>query len=146
MSLRVSVILDRKGTDVFTIPADAMFLAVADALAEHRVGALVVCSDQGPIEGIVSERDIVAQLARFGTGATKRSVREFMSTQVTTCRRDTTLDELMALMTQHRIRHVPVVTDEGLGGLISIGDVVKLRLDELEVQKQSLEQYVTEQT
>jgi len=146
VSLRVSVILERKGTEVFTIAADAMFLAVADALAAHRVGALVVCSDEGPVEGIVSERDLVAQLARYGTGAVKRTVGDFMSTQVTTCQPETTLDELMAIMTTRRIRHVPVLTDAGLGGLVSIGDVVKTRLDELEVRNQSLEQYVTEQT
>lgn len=143
MAVRISVILDRKGTGVVTIPPDAMLLAAADAMSEHNIGALVVSSDGRSVEGIVSERDLVRELARRGTGAVKQTVADLMSTEVTTCGPDATVDDLMAAMTAKRIRHVPIVDDGVLTGIVSIGDVVKVRLDELEVEKQSLEEYVT---
>ncbi len=143
MAVHVSVILDRKGSDVVTIRPDAMLLAAADALSRNKIGALVVSSDGSTVEGIVSERDLVRELARLGTAAVKRTVADVMSTDVTTCSPDATVDDLMETMTKRRIRHVPIVDDGVLGGIVSIGDVVKMRLDELEVEKQSLEQYVT---
>lgn len=143
MALHISVILERKGTDVVTIRPDAMLLAAADAMSSHNIGALVVSPDGRRVEGIVSERDIVRELARLGTGAVKRTVADVMSTDVTTCSPGATIDELMSTMTQRRIRHVPILVDDALAGIVSIGDVVKMRLDELEVEKQSLEQYVT---
>ena len=143
MSLKVSVILERKGPEVVTIHPDAMLLAAADALHKHRIGALVVSADGQTPDGMVSERDLVRELARLGTGAVKRSVGEIMSTTLTTCAPDSTIDELMSLMTDKRIRHVPVMADGQMCGIVSIGDIVKIRLDELEVEKQSLEEYVT---
>lgn len=143
MALHISVILERKGTDVFTIRPDAMLLAAAEAMSKHNVGALVVSADGRTVDGIVSERDLVRDLARLGTGAVKRTVSDVMSTDVTTCTPDATVDELMAAMSERRIRHVPILRDDVLAGIVSIGDVVKMRLDELEVEKQSLEQYVT---
>ena len=143
MSLQVSMILERKGADVHTIRADAMLLAAADALREHNVGALVVSSDGATVEGIVSERDVVRQLARYGTGAVKLTVADVMTAEVATCGVDTTIEELSDLMTERRIRHVPVVGDDRLVGIVSIGDVLKTRLDDLEVRNSSLEQYVT---
>lgn len=147
MSLRVSAILDRKGSAAITIPPDAMLLAATDALAEHGIGALVVSRDGRAVDGILSERDVVRQLSRYRTAVAKRTVAEVMSTEVTTCGPETTIDDLMAVMTEQRIRHVPIVTEEdGLVGIISIGDIVKDRLDELEVKNQSLEEYVTGRT
>jgi CBS domain-containing protein len=143
VAVHVSMILERKGSEVFTIRPEAMLLAAVDALAEHKVGALVVTSDGSTVEGMLSERDVVRELARRGTAAVKQSVAEVMTTSVTTCRDDTTCDELMAIMTRERIRHVPVMGNDGLCGLVSIGDVIKVRLDELEVAASSLEQYVT---
>ena len=144
MSLRVSAILDRKGSQVVTISPDAMLLAATDALAEHGIGALVVSRDGRTVDGILSERDVVRQLSRYRTAVAKRTVSEVMSTEVTTCGPDATIDDLMAVMTERRIRHIPIVTDDdGLVGIISIGDIVKDRLDELEVKNQSLEEYVT---
>lgn len=143
MSVRVSVILARKSADVVTIPADATLLAAGQALAEHDIGALVISSDGRAVDGIVSERDLVRQCARSGPGCWERSVAEVMTTDVTTCGPDATLDELMATMTQRRIRHVPVVADGHLAGIVSIGDVVKARLDDLQVQAETLEEYVT---
>lgn len=144
MSLKVSTILERKGADVVTIHPDAMLLAATDALHKHGIGALVVSADGQTPDGMISERDIVRELARLGTGAVKRSVAEVMTSTLTTCAPDTTIDELMGLMTEQRIRHVPVMADGRMCGIVSIGDVVKLRLDELEVEKQSLERYVTQ--
>lgn len=143
MAVQVSVILDRKGTGVVTIAPDAMLLAAADAMSEHNIGALVVSSDGRSVEGIVSERDLVRELARRGTGAVKQTVADLMTTEVTTCGPDATVDDLMAAMTAQRMRHVPILRDGTLAGIVSIGDVVKVRLDELEVEKQSLEEYVT---
>ncbi len=143
MALKISVILERKGGDVVTIRPDAMLLAAAETLGKHNIGALVVSSDGATVEGIVSERDLVRDLARLGTGAVKRTVSDVMSRDVTTCSPDATIDEIMATMTRRHIRHVPILADDHLVGIVSIGDVVKMRLDELEVEKESLEQYVT---
>lgn len=143
MAVHISVILERKGSDVITIRPDAMLLQAAEAMSKHNIGALVVSPDGQTVVGIVSERDLVRDLARLGTGAVKRTVADVMSTDVTTCGSEATVDELMAAMTERRIRHVPIVNGDTLAGIVSIGDVVKMRLDELEVEKQSLEQYVT---
>lgn len=143
MAVRVSVILDRKGRDVVTVPSDAMLLSAADKLRQHNIGALVVSSDGTAVEGILSERDVVRELARVGTGIVNRTVSEVMTDDVTTCTTQATVDDLMAMMSQRRIRHVPIVDDGKLAGIVSIGDVVKTRLDELEVENQSLEHYVT---
>ena len=143
MAVRISVILDRKGTEVVTIAPDAMLLAAAEAMSKHNIGALVVSSDGHSVEGIISERDLVRELARRGTGAVKQTVADLMSKEVATCGPDATVDDLMAAMTTKRMRHVPILDGGALAGIVSIGDVVKVRLDELEVEKQSLEEYVT---
>lgn len=143
MALKISAILERKGRDVVTISPDAMLLAAADTLSQHNIGALVVSADGRTVDGIISERDLVRELARLGTGAVKRTVADAMSRDITTCAPTATLDDLMSTMTQRRIRHVPILEDDALVGIVSIGDVVKARLDMLEVEKESLEQYVT---
>lgn len=143
MALKISVILERKGGDVVTIRPDAMLLAAAETLSKHNIGALVVSSDGSAVEGIVSERDLVRDLARLGTGAVKRTVADVMSRDITTCGPDATIDDIMATMTRQHIRHIPILDNDALVGIVSIGDVVKMRLDELEVEKDSLEQYVT---
>lgn len=143
MAVPVSIILERKGSEVLTISRDASVATAVAQLAQHGIGALVVSSDGRAVEGIVSERDLVRHLAERGAGALELSVEAVMTTEVTTARRDTTIDQLMALMTERRIRHIPVLDDGGLVGLVSIGDVVKTRLDELEVQAEALADYVT---
>ena len=143
MAVQISVILERKGHDVVTIAPEAMLLAAVDALAEANVGALVVSSDGTSVEGVISERDIVRELARRGTAAVKQTVADVMSPDVTTCEPSATIDELSTTMTKRRIRHVPIMADGRLAGIVSIGDVVKARLDELEVENDSLGQYVT---
>lgn len=143
MSVRASVILERKGAQVFTIPPEATLGAAADEMSAHDVGALVVSRGGETVEGVVSERDIVRCITALGLGCMERPVSEMASGDVVTCEPATTADELMALMTERRIRHVPVLDEGRLAGIVSIGDVVKTRLHELEVEKQSLEQYVT---
>lgn len=141
--MRVSVILGRKGAAVATIPPDATVAQAAQALADHDIGALVVSGDGQRVEGMLSERDIVRGLARDGHACLEEAVHQMMTDTVAACSPETTVDELMAMMTNKRIRHVPVIVESKLAGIVSIGDVVKSRLDELEVQANTLQQYVT---
>ena len=138
----VSQILGEKGSDVATVAPDA---TLADAIADlrrHGVGALVVSDDGRTIAGIISERDVVRGLADNGAGALETTVADVMTAEVITCDRKTTVDHLMAMMTDRRIRHVPVVEDGALAGIISIGDVVKSRIDELEADRDQLIGYI----
>jgi CBS domain-containing protein len=143
-------ILHHKGREVETIPAEA---AVADAvvrLRERNIGALVVIAgttdDPPAVRGIISERDIVRALADAApdaAAALARPVSDLMTTDVTTCGSRATADELMRLMTDHRIRHIPVVDDGRLTGIVSIGDVVKSRIDELQTETDTLHEYLS---
>jgi CBS domain-containing protein len=135
-------ILQRKGRDVSTIPPDATVRAAAEALAEANVGALVVSPDGAALAGIVSERDIVRRLAADGPPLLDQPVSTIMQAEVRTCSCSDTVDQLMELMTQHRIRHLPVVEEDALAGIISIGDVVKTRVDELVTEKDQLVDYI----
>jgi CBS domain-containing protein len=143
MTVQVSVMLQRKGSDVVMIAPGATVAEAARTLAEHDIGALVVSSDGSAVVGVVSERDLLRWLSSAGGAGLKTTVDQVMTTEVHTCTPETTADELMATMTNRRIRHVPVIEDGALAGVISIGDVVKSRLDDLEVQAETLEQYVT---
>lgn len=137
-------ILRRKGRDVVTVAAaDPVTEAVA-VLGERNIGAVVVTADDRAIVGILSERDVVRALANEGPGALQRTVGDLMTTEVTSCAPNTTNDELMAVMTEQRIRHIPVVDDEaGLVGIVSIGDVVKTRIGELETETETLHDYLS---
>ena len=135
-------ILERKGRDVSTVPPDATVRAAAEAMAAANVGALVVSPDGSTLTGIVSERDIVRRLADDGPDLLDQPVSELMQSDVHTCTGADNVDELMHLMTEHRIRHLPVVDDGALVGIISIGDVVKTRVDELETEKEQLVDYI----
>lgn len=143
MTVQVAVILGRKGTEVATISSDATLADAVASLAQRNVGALVVSDDGRSVHGVLSERDIVRSLARSGASALDLTVGEAMTAEVHTCARDTTTDDLMAIMTTRRIRHVPVVEDHQLAGIVSIGDVVKSRIDELETETEALQGYVT---
>jgi CBS domain-containing protein len=143
MSVPVSTILARKGAAVFTIRPDTTLAEAARVMVEHNVGALVVSADGRTLEGMISERDVVRSIAAHGADELRRPVVEVMSGEVTVCRPGNTVDQVMATMTERRIRHVPVVEDGIIAGIVSIGDIVKFRLDELEVQTAALEQYVT---
>jgi CBS domain-containing protein len=144
--MNVQSILGGKGTDVATIAQTATLTEAVRVLGERKIGALVVSGDGRAIEGIISERDIVRAAASGGGGALDRSVGSVMSTDVVTCAAGDGVDQLMSLMTARRIRHLPVVDDHGhLTGIISIGDVVKARLTELEHENEKLAQYITGQ-
>jgi len=141
--MRISDILRAKGEEVATVPPNATVVDLVGRLAEHNVGAMVVCDEGGPVAGIVSERDVVRRLHEHGPGVLDLTVEDLMTTDVHTCGPHDTVADLMALMTRHRIRHVPVVVDGQLRGIVSIGDVVKSRMDELEHERHQLEAYIS---
>jgi CBS domain-containing protein len=136
-------VLQRKGSAVVTITAESTVTDAVATLGDHNIGALVVADDQRGVVGILSERDVVRALASDGSAVLNRRVGDLMTRSVTTCGRRDTVDEVMALMTDRRIRHVPVVDDGALSGLVSIGDVVKTRIDELEHERESLHDYIS---
>ena len=140
--MNVATILKQKGRSVATVAPTATLQEVAKRLAQRRIGALVVVGSRGQIEGIVSERDIIRALSDTGAGCLVRPVAETMTRQVVTCQETDTLDEMMAMMTQGRFRHVPVVTDGDLVGIISIGDVVKHHVAEIEMEATAMRAYI----
>jgi CBS domain-containing protein len=140
--MNVSGLLRGKGSGVVTVAPNASASEVVAQLAEHGVGAVVVSGDGRQIEGVVSERDIVRALADRGLSAMEDAASAIMTTKVFTCEPHTTVDQLMALMTERRIRHVPVVVDGALAGIVSIGDVVKDRISDLETETQVLHEYI----
>jgi CBS domain-containing protein len=135
-------ILQRKGHDVVTITAAEPVSRAVEELRDHNLGALVVTAEDGAVEGIISERDVVRALADEGANALVRTVGDLMSTDLTTCGPRATANELMVLMTERRIRHIPVVDQSGLSGIVSIGDVVKTHIGELEDERQTLHDYL----
>lgn len=142
--MNVQSILSRKGTEVATIAQTATLADAVRELGKQRIGALVVSGDGRAIEGIISERDVVQAGAARGVSVLEMNVGSFMSTDVVTCNAGDGVDQLMSLMTERRIRHLPVVDDDGrLSGIISIGDVVKARLTELEHENEQLAQYIS---
>ena len=138
----ISQILRRKGGEVFTARPDSTVAEVIAELAARGVGALVVSGDGSTISGIVSERDIVRRLAERGAQALDETVSEIMTTEVRTCAPTDTCDDLMRVMTEYRMRHLPVLADGSLAGIISIGDVVKHRVGELEAESEALHDYI----
>jgi CBS domain-containing protein len=135
-------ILANKGSEVISVPSTATVAEAVDVLRARRIGAVVVTDDGTTAAGILSERDVVRLLADTGPSALTRPVTTAMTTSVHTCAPEATLDELMAIMTTHRIRHLPVVRDGEMVGVVSIGDVVKLRVVELSQEAQALHDYV----
>jgi CBS domain-containing protein len=140
--MRISDVLRSKGGEVATVHPDASVADLLARLAERNVGALVVSAQNGNLDGIVSERDVVRRLHTEGAALLSRSVAAIMTADVATCAPADTVEDLMRLMTDRRIRHVPVVSDGRLVGLVSIGDVVKHRMGELEVERSQLESYI----
>jgi len=138
----VSAMLHAKGGKVDTIRPDATVSDLCGALKEYRVGALVVSEDGERILGIVSERDVVRALASSGPDALTRGVSEIMTGDVLTCSREDNIGDLMRMMTENRVRHLPVAQDNKMIGLVSIGDVVKYRVDELEHETQAMQEYI----
>lgn len=140
--MRINDVLRSKGAAAYTIGPDATVTQLLATLAEHNVGALVVSPDGSTVVGIVSERDVVRRVHDRGTAVLDEPVSTIMTSSVTTCTGDETVEDLMRLMTDHRIRHVPVVRDGALAGVISIGDVVKNRIGELEHERSNLIGYI----
>lgn len=140
--MNVAEIIQRKGSEVATVKPDDAVASVVAVLAEKGFGALVVSSDGLSIDGIISERDIVRHLGADGPSVLERPVGSIMTSDVRTCTSQDSVEWLMGMMTEHRIRHMPVQNSDGLGGMISIGDVVKWRVTELEDEMGHLENYI----
>ena len=135
------VLAGKPSKDVITITPDATVRELIALLAEHNVGALVVSTDGSSIDGIVSERDVVRQLHE-DEAILNLTVRSIMTEDVATCTGDQRINDLMQVMTARRFRHIPVVADGKLAGIVSIGDVVKSRMSELEFERDQLDKYV----
>ncbi|GLZ13829.1 signal transduction protein [Actinomadura sp. NBRC 104425] len=140
--MRIRDILRRKGDAVTTVRPEAAVRDLLATLAQHNIGAAVVSPDGTAIAGIVSERDVVRRLHEHGAALLGRPVREIMTAEVRTCTPDADVDELRRTMTEHRIRHLPVVDGGRLAGIVSIGDVVKSSIDELESEREYLVGYI----
>lgn len=139
----VTEILKQKGDLVFTVAPSELLTAAAAQLHRHGVGALLVREgDEGPILGILSERDIVWGIARGGEGSLGRTVADCMTREVIEASPSETVDSLMARMTDKRVRHLPVVKDGRLCGIVSIGDLVKHKIGEVEAEAANLKQYI----
>jgi CBS domain-containing protein len=140
--MRIQDVIQHKASqDVVTIGPDATVRELIALLAEHNVGALVVSDDGERVTGIVSERDVVRRL-HADEAVLESAVSQIMTVDVRTCAGEDEVTDLMQLMTEHRIRHVPVVADDRLTGIISIGDVVKNRIGQLEFERDQLDHYV----
>ena len=132
----------RKGGDVITVRTDASVVDLLGLLSEHRIGAVVVSDDGETVNGIVSERDIVRHLHTDGAALLEAPVSQIMTAEVHTCAPEDSLDDLESAMTERRFRHVPVVVDGKLVAIVSIGDVVKHRIDELQAERDQLRTYI----
>ena len=141
-AVNVDSILKTKGNVVVTVAPDEKISVAAAKLKREKIGALVVSEDGIGVSGILSERDIARALADHGAGLGDLAVGDLMTRNVITCTPDDTVEELMTTMTEHRIRHLPVMVDGALCGIISIGDVVKNRLEEIQRETESLRAYI----
>ncbi|MGZ5366836.1 CBS domain-containing protein [Aeromicrobium sp.] len=140
--MRVSDVLSSKGSaEVYTVRPDATLIEFLDKLAELNVGALVVSDDGERVIGIVSERDVVRKFRSFAD-AENTTVESIMTAEVLVCEPGDSIESLMAMITEHRVRHVPVLVDGALVGILSIGDAVKFRMDQLEFERDQLNNYV----
>jgi CBS domain-containing protein len=140
--MTIKAILDHKGPDVVTIEPTASIGAAVKRLTERRIGALVVQGADNRIVGIISERDIVRALAQRGSAVLDDPVSQAMTRKVVTCTLSDTVSAIMEHMTSGKFRHVPVIEENRLAGIISIGDVVKHRLDEMEGESAALRDYI----
>lgn len=140
--MKIQDIVAKKGPEVVTISASASIADLVALLAERNIGGVVVSADGRAIDGIITERDVVRRLATEGAAVLQRTVGELMTTQVLTCKPDDTLEETAHTMTYSRIRHLPVTRDADLAGIVSIGDVVKYRIDQLTDERNHLLEYL----
>ncbi|MGJ3262480.1 MAG: CBS domain-containing protein [Salinarimonas sp.] len=140
--MTVRQVLAEKGDVVVTLAPECSLAEAAHLLAERRIGAVVVSADGGHVDGILSERDIVRAVAREGAAALDARVDSYMTREVVTCAREVAIDDLMQTMTQGKFRHVPVIEDGRLVGIVSIGDVVKRRVAAIEAEARMLKEYI----
>jgi CBS domain-containing protein len=140
--MTVASILAHKGRDVTTAPGSTTLADVADLLATHKIGAIVVTRDDGTVVGILSERDVVRQIAKHGAGALDHAAESCMTRKVISCSESDTIDRVMGLMTSGRFRHIPVMEKDRLVGLVSIGDVVKRKIEQAERDAEELRGYI----
>ena len=140
--MNVMTILELKGNAVVTLATGAKVSDAVTLLRQHNIGALVVLDPSGAVAGITSERDVVRLLADSGSGSLDRPIEACMTAEPYVAAKDTSVDELMSMMTQHRVRHLPVVEGGRLAGIISIGDVVKLKIEATEADRAALMDYI----
>ena len=140
--MKVEHILRSKGADVFAVSDATTVREAVDLLGEKNIGAVVVKDKGGAVSGIFSERDVVRRLKSEGPDALSRPVSDCMTKNPFTCTLDTSLDELMGVMTKKRIRHMPVIHEGKLAGIVSIGDVVKRKIDDIEREAAMLKDYI----
>lgn len=141
--MRIADVLRNKGAGVVTIDPDAPVQEFLAGLTEHNIGAMAVVGPDG-LQGIVSERDVVRELHRNGASVLARPVTAIMTTMVATCTKADSVDDLSVLMTDNRVRHVPVLDNGKLVGIVSIGDIVKSRIEQLQDAHQQLQSYITQ--
>jgi len=140
--MNVAGILKVKGSDVITASPSDSIAAVSNILGEKRIGAILIVDDSGSLRGVLSERDIVRGLSESGDGCLQLLAQDLMTSDLVTTSPSETIDNVMALMTERRIRHLPVLEEGRLAGFISIGDVVKSRMDEVEREAAALRDYI----
>ena len=140
--MRIADVLRTKGAAVATITPETSVSGLLTELAVNNIGAMVVLSADGVV-GIVSERDVVRKLHEHGVELLRLPVAQIMTTMVATCSPTDTVDHLTALMTTKRVRHIPVVENDRLVGIVSLGDIVKQRMEELESEQRALQDYIT---
>lgn len=140
--MNVATILKLKGRGVVTATEETPLIEIAKLLEGHGIGCVVVEADDGKVAGIVSERDVVRAIGRSGTKVLKDPVSDYMTKAVVTAREADTIDRLMSEMTTHRFRHMPVVERGRLIGIVSIGDVVKMRIAEAEMEAAAMREYI----
>jgi len=140
--MTVKAILEQKGHDVFTLGPNEKLSDAVKMLADHRIGALVITNGDRKIVGILSERDVVRVIGKEGAAGLDKQIRDVMTPKVNICNEHHTINELMEIMTRGRFRHLPVEKDGQLDGIVSIGDVVKRRIEDVEKEAEEIRAYI----
>lgn len=140
--MTVKAILEQKGRDVFTVRPDITVAEAGRQLSTHKIGAIVVVDNAEKICGIVSERDIVRSIAEKGPGVLDDAVSTVMTSNVKVCGEDNSVNHLMEMMTRGRFRHLPVEVDGKIGGIVSIGDVVRMKIEQVEREAEEIKAYI----
>ncbi len=140
--MTIASILSEKGSDTFTVTLPQSLLEICNTLREHRIGAILVVDGAGKLAGILSERDIVREIAAHGPDALQSDASKCMTTEIVVCSPEDSIQDAMARMTTGRFRHMPVIDDGKLAGMVSIGDLVKRRIADAEREAEDLKHYL----